>query len=53
MTGVTEISARELLVNSTEDVLMAITGVDDVFVMARQFVRLNQELYLFLLIKRT
>jgi preprotein translocase subunit YajC len=44
MTGVTEISAQRLLVNTTEDVLMAITGVDDVTVMDHQFVKLNQEL---------
>ena len=42
--GVTEINGQELLVNTTDNILMATTGVNDVIVLVHQFVKLNQEL---------
>ena len=42
--GVTEINGQELPVNTTEDVLMATTGVDDAIVLDRPFAKPNQEL---------
>ena len=44
--GVTEINGQQPLVNTTEDALMATTGVDDVIAFDLQFVKLNQELEL-------